>query len=407
MGCCSIVSGKPTASVRERYADHVPADYYTCIAVWEWIAREAVSGSNTTARSLTCAWHDCSCSAPAVSWTHSYRQPTIFGYMYSTITIDRQPFDVAPPLLVGLQVDTYRPDWLAGDLWQDWHGDNAKDFWAETLAHPFASMQLSNGSYISVSEIYMHDEILLDEASIIKTGRCIADEAYSWGFSSLLLLTSCCYTIAFALALILLQTDVYWNSRHDREHQSHSIYTDVLYLAEELKKTFGQNIEDHMKSPESFEKRVNRWKQGLRLDVRELPLSRWQEWRLFRAMKRADRKAKIAPALVNTYDPTLELRNLSSRTPGGSAIPDTACRGLIGGEGTESNFEAASRSDDRSTSGELAPSLAGVEIPAGGFGHDGMVLKEPAAESSLLRDEVSGGAVREGWSSRDRLQRSD
>jgi hypothetical protein len=327
--------------------------------------------------------------------------------MSSTITIDKQPLDVAPPLLVGLQADTYGPGWLAGDLWQDWHGDNARDFWAETLAYPFFSMLLSNGSYISTSAIYMHDEILLDEASIIKTGRCIADEAYSWGFSSLLLLTFCCYTIAFALALILLQTDVYWNSRHDREHQSHSIYTDVLYLAGELKNTFGQNVEDHMKSPESFEKRVHRWKQGLRLDVRDLPLSRWQEWRLSRARKRADRKAKSAPALVNTHDPTFELRNLSSRTPGGSAVSDTAYHGLIGGEGTASSFEAASRSDDRSTSGELAPSLVGVQIPTGGFGHDGMVLEEPAAESSLLRGDVSGGAVREGWSSRDRLQRSD
>lgn len=60
--------------------------------------------------------------------------------------------------------------------------------------------------------------------------------------------------------------------RHDRDHRSHSIYTDVLYLAEELKNTFGHNIEDHMQSPKTFEKRVERWKQGLRLDVRELPL---------------------------------------------------------------------------------------------------------------------------------------
>jgi hypothetical protein len=180
--------------------------------------------------------------------------------MSSTITIDRQPLDVAPPLVVGLQQYINSPDWLDGDLWQDWHGDNARDFWAETSTYQVSNLLLTDGSYISISGLYMHDEILLDEASIIKTGRCIADDAYSWGFSSLLLLTFCCYTIAFALALIVLQTDVYWNSRHDRDHQSHSIYTDVLYLAEELKKTFGHNVEDHLRSPKSFDKKVEDWK---------------------------------------------------------------------------------------------------------------------------------------------------
>jgi hypothetical protein len=256
--------------------------------------------------------------------------------MSSTVTIDGQLLDVAPPLVVGLQTLGFRPDWLRGDLWQDWHGDNARDFWAETSIEQGSELQLLNGSYISVSGIYMHDEILLDEASIIKTGRCIADEAYSWGFSSLLLLTFCCYIIAFALALIVLQTDVYWNSRHDRDHQSHSIYTDVLYLAEELKKTFGHNVEDHLRSPKSFDKKVEERKQGLRLDVRELLLSRWQEWRQSRAAKRSIRKANVAPP--NSDDPSLELRNMAPRKLRKSAVSDTAYHGLIGGDGAESNL---------------------------------------------------------------------
>jgi hypothetical protein len=331
MGCCSIVSGKPTASIRERYADHVPPDYFTCRAVLYWVTHEIeeywvtheieeVRELNITARSLMCAWHNCSCSAPVVSWNFSYYQPSLFSRMSSTITIDRQLLDVAPPLLVGLQKESYQPDWLSGDLWQDWHGDNTRDFWAETAVYQSYDLPLSNGTHHSVSEIYLHDEILLDEASIIKTSRCIADEAYSWGFSSLLLLTFCCYTIAFALALILLQTDVYWNSRHDREHQSHSIYTDVLYLAEEIKNTFGNNVEDHLRSPKAFDKKVEDWKQGLRLDVRELPPSRWQEWRQSRAAKRSVRKANVAPP--NSDDTSLELRNRGLRKLRKSAVSD-------------------------------------------------------------------------------------
>ena len=231
-----------------------------------------------------------SCRTVESTWLWPF-QP--FRNMSSTITIDRQPLDVAPPLSVGLQQYIYTPDWLSGDLWQDWHGENARDFWAETSTYHDAYNSLTNGTRHSVLEIYLQDDILLDEASIIKTGRCIADEAYSWGFSSLLMLTFCCYTIAFALALVLLQTDVYWNSRHDRDHQPHSIYTDVLYLAEELKKTFGHNVEDHLRSPKAFDKRVERWKQGLKLDVRELPLSKWQEWRQSWAAKRSNRKASI------------------------------------------------------------------------------------------------------------------
>lgn len=374
MVCCSIVSGKPTASIRERYADHVPPDYFTCQAVLMWVIHEVakVEELNTTARSITCAWHNCSCSAPVVSWNNGLSRSIIYGHMSSTVTIDRQTLDVAPPLVVGLQQNTPRPDWLNGDLWHDWHGDNAKDFWAETITYQTSSLPLLNKSSISVSEVYMHDDILLDEASIIKTGRCIADEAYSWGFSSLLLLTFCCYTIAFALALILLQTDVYWNSRHDRDHQSHSIYADVLYLAEELKKTFGHNVEDHVRSPEAFDKRVEKWKQGLKLDVRELPLSRWQEWRQSQAAMHSHRKAKIAS----------ELRNMSPHDREKySAVSVTMYDRLILGWRAKSNIEATSRSNLGTTmSGELVPSLAGSPVSTEGLVVEVSVHRDAAIE---------------------------
>jgi hypothetical protein len=325
--------------------------------------------------------------------------------MSSNITIDGQSWDLAPPLMIGFQSRYSDPHWLTEDYWRDWHGVSARDFWAGTFATPSTTVFMSNGSYTMYQpRIYMHNEILLDEASIIDTGRCIADEAYSWGFSSLLLLTFCCYTIAFTLALIVLQTDVYWNSRYDRDHQSHSIYTDVLYLAEELKNAFGQNVEDHTRSPKAFDRKVGNWRQGLRLDVRELPLSRWQEVAAERANWEANlAKAKIAReaylakteiARANAGPFGLELRILEPRNCEGSAR-----------DGAESRLQVVSRSDYRTTAEEPAPSLADVQTPTEGSVHDGMSLEDPVAESSLLGGDISGGAVHEGWVSRDRLLR--
>jgi hypothetical protein len=324
--------------------------------------------------------------------------------MSSTITIEGTSWELlAPPLNVRLRGFTDLPDWLLDESPQETrYWQNSSSFWADA--------QTGLARFERVSEdTYMHNETVLKEFIVKETGRCIAEDAYAWGFSSLLLLTFCCYTFLFALALILLQTDIYWNSRHDRDRQSHSIYTDMLYLAEELKNTFGHNIEAHMQSPKAFEKRVGEWKQGLRLDVRELPLSRWHEWRLSRATKRANRKAKTAPALSNAHDPTLELRNLNSHNRGGSAVSDTVYHGLIGRDGGESSFEAGSRSERRSASEELAPSLApslvGVQIPTRGFSHDCTVLEGPVAKSPLLADVGSEDAGTIGRNLQDQLSR--
>jgi hypothetical protein len=136
------------------------------------------------------------------------------------------------------------------------------------------------------TKVYMHGDSLFNATTIKKEGRCVVDDAYSWGFSSLLLLTFCCYTMAFALGLILLQTDVYWHSRHDRDHQSYSIYTDVLFLAEELRAVFGNNTKDHMASPKLFRKKAESTKQGVRLEVSTLPLSRAEEAKSYRSVFR-------------------------------------------------------------------------------------------------------------------------
>jgi hypothetical protein len=235
---------------------------------------------STTARSLVCSSHNCSCSVPPLVYDH-YDGGTsnFFNNTASTIAIDGHLRDLPAPVLeVGLKSAVYAPDWLIKGFK---HRDpqNASDFWSDSLADARFGrfISLDGEWYFGSKETrYMYNDTFLAATAIVDNSRCIAEDAYSWGFSSLLLLTFCCYTSAFGLALILLQTDVYWNSRNDRNYQSHSIYTDVLYLAAELKNTFGQDIED-MQSPKAFAKQVGNWKQGLRLDVGELPLSRWQE----------------------------------------------------------------------------------------------------------------------------------
>jgi len=294
--------------------------------------------------------------------------------MTSTIVIDGQTWNLsAPPLNIGVRLldisYKYHEEHHPG-LDDDWKV--ASEFWYGIFVNPTLFSVNLIGDFTS-DELFTYNDALIEESVIEKTGRCIAQDEYAWGFSSLLLLTFCCYTSAFALALILLQTDVYWNSRHDRDHWSHSMYTDVLYIAEELKKTFGQNVEDHMESPKAFDKRVGSCKQGLRLDVRELPLSRWQEWRISRATKRANRKTKIA--LASATQSTLELRNLSSHHRGES---DSKYHGLIGDDGAESSIEVVFRPDRRSTTGELEPSLAG---------------RQTSTEGSVLEDSISEKAA--------------
>jgi hypothetical protein len=184
--------------------------------------------------------------------------------------------------------------------------------------------------------------------------------------------------------LILLQTDVYWNSRHNREHQSHSIYTDVLYLAEELKKTFGHNVEDHVRSPKVFDKKVEDWKQGLRLDVRKLPLSRWQKWRQSQASMHSHRKAKIASELLNMSPRDRERY---------SAVSVTMYDRLRAGWRAKSNIEATSRSNlGTTTSEELVPSLAGAPVSTEG----------PLVEVSVHRDAA---IELQDWAPQTRLPR--
>jgi hypothetical protein len=314
--------------------------------------------SNETQFTLACARHKCSCSARDVQLPRdseiqtladyteymNTRGPDVFANMTSTITISGQLWELpAPPLAIG----------LAGYMAGQFGGRNSSttktsmDYSARSEQDESLPVFSGNNRFAVWNTAYWNNGTAYDEDTVKRTGRCVSEDAYSWGFSSLLLLTFCSATIAFALALILLQTDVYWNSRSDRFHQTHSIYTDVLYLAEELKASFGGDIKDHARSPETFGKEVERQKQGLRLEVDGLPLSRWK---LARAAKVAPRNGRAAPEYTDSL--ARELRRLSSRDGDQLAVPTMEYKALTSTVRSESQLEAAASPDRGSTVGE-------------------------------------------------------
>lgn len=263
---------------------------------------------------LTCAHHECSCSldrskvpAPGAG---PYARGILFNYIESSITIAGKRHDLrARPLTLGLA--SYLDIWDEPPALLNTRFGNATDFWSGVTVSPYngGAFTLSDSSSFR-SDAYMSSNGTdARRATILRTGRCVAQDAYSWGFSSLLLLTFCSYTLLFALLLILLQTDVYWNSRHDRAHQHHSIYTDVLYLAEELKNAFGCDVDAHMRAPKAFAARIESRKQGLRLDPDNLPLSslfsRWRGSRMSFSRSRT--------AVPGAKEPVHELRALKAR----------------------------------------------------------------------------------------------
>jgi hypothetical protein len=347
MAYLSTVSSARELYNRACYTRLLLADYYTCLGViLSVIYLETID--KTTDYYLKCARHECSCSArevpdPQYSDFKGYdefilaRRLNISAVMTSNISINGTLWELpAPPLMIGLAsfttgIYSRSIDSTTNTSMNCWKGAEVQGVEQPTF--------LFSDSSEAPNTAYWNNGTMFDEDTIKRTGRCISEDAYSWGFSSLLLLTFCCFTIVFALTLILLQTDVYWNSRHDRSHQTHSVYTDVLYLAEELKASFGGNIKDNARSPVAFGKEVERQKLGLRLEVDGLPLSRWHERSLTKAANAAMRKGRAA--LEHADDLAHELRSLRSGNGEPLAAPATEYKALTSTVRSESQLGAS------------------------------------------------------------------
>lgn len=341
------------------------------------VLKETAPGStkHTLNHNFDCAFHNCSCSiaanvqlSPCIGYDYEgYKacmNNAIWAAMTSTIVINGTRWEPSPALDITTEVSSW---------WNPWNGDseydtrNTSDYWTNATAYIFPPHSYSDWQSKDRFRVYAHNSTVFNESTIRETGRCVAEDAYSWGFSSLLLLTFCLYTVLFAMTLVLLQTDVYWNSRHDRIHQSHSVYTDVLYLADELRARFGSTLGGHAQPPTKVEKMVEQAKHGLNIDVSELPLSRWQEWRLSRKAKssklstRGRILSKILPLARRSGDSLgHKVRRLSSNGSTQPAQSDTEDRTLESEASLTSRLEAA---DPRSSSDRNAPVHAVVDTP--------------------------------------------
>lgn len=349
-------------------------DYLTCYAVILLTTDE--QSTKNESYDFDCAFHECSCSMRASERASeqlslcdkkSYpsdrecRKNALSTMTTSTVVLNGTSWELSPPLDVHFRVsfsDTRRDQSNINQRCL-----NVSDCWFGY------DLNLTETEYMQKQRIsaFSHNGTGFNDTTIRETGRCVAEDAYSWGFSSLLLLTFCIYTICFAFALILLQTDVYWNSKYDRVHRSHSIYTDVLYLADELRAEFGSTMQGHAQSPTKVERMVEHAKHGLNIDVTGLPLSRWQEWRLSRQPRfskppsRGGILSKIMPLARRSGDSLgHKLRRLSSNGSTHLAQSDTQNRTLDSEASFSSRLEAT---DPRSSSDGNAPVHSVVGTP--------------------------------------------
>ncbi|KAK5112828.1 hypothetical protein LTR85_011162 [Meristemomyces frigidus] len=174
-------------------------------ALWENVLGNATENryANLTS-SLTINGTGCSFTIPAHT---RYDLPNgtyvdIGSSLSSAITVHNTTWDLAPP---PLYIDPYNKD--------------DQEFFA------------------------LGDE-LIEGAVVIESLVCEPASAYQWGFSSQLLFTFCILSIVFAAIMTTLHLDAYWNGHSERSRRPTNVYRDVLDLAQELRKQFGEDAQD-------------------------------------------------------------------------------------------------------------------------------------------------------------------
>lgn len=171
--------------------------------------------------------------------------------MTSAIAINNQSWELsAPPLNVA--VWTRLDDSDEGE-WTALNGSNGT-IWPDMTTNLF------------------FNDTPFDHKTFERRSSCVADKRYSWGFSSLLLLSFCGYTLAFVLTLVVLQTEVYWYSRVERFDPSYNLFQDILDIAAALNAKFGDDLKGI--SGKELHKKILRHKGGMSLRVDDLPSPR-------------------------------------------------------------------------------------------------------------------------------------
>jgi hypothetical protein len=298
------------------------ADYATCVGVL-LAARAPLSDKSRTplegTLTFTCADHDCSCSVPVERANRGLSVGEILMVLTSNITIGGRNWELpSPPLDIGTPLkfptdDDFTLGTSAGAIWSN------KTFQLDLPGHATTTR---TGEYGSPFPRFANDHTAVDEVAVVATGRCISLKAYSWGFSSLLLFTFCCATIFFAAILLTLEFDIYWHGR-STACESHSIYKDVLFLADELRARFGDNVASF--SRQALDDKVAKDKKGIGFELAEQPLSRRQIHRLATATDRWEQQLAAEAELSEATQFTRLLtaaRNARVKDDGGRAMAE-------------------------------------------------------------------------------------
>lgn len=153
-------------------------------------------------------------------------------------------------------------------------------------------------------KLWTYNNRTYDDTTLKDTTRCIASDQYSWGFSSMLLLTFCLYTCLFAMALIALQAEVYWYSQSDRLNLSTSIYADILFLADAMQTRFGKGV--WSLSVKELDKKISDHRGGISVDLEPLPRSRMERHMMHRSVGAEHRAEAVMDRELVAMRPDLE-----------------------------------------------------------------------------------------------------
>lgn len=137
------------------------------------------------------------------TWSKTPYYYNVEDYMSSTIVIRNTTYRPDAPIILEYNLDGYGPEQSTKFTWDS---DN----------------KTATGAYLET------------------IGKCLPSKDYMWGFSSLLLFIFCMLTVAVLLLLIILHYDAYCNSMADQYKLNISPYRDVLDLADELRKHYGE-----------------------------------------------------------------------------------------------------------------------------------------------------------------------
>lgn len=140
--------------------------------------------------------------------------------------------------------------------------------------------QIHTGSVGTATINYMSTGNLTFSSDYLRANsKCEPSDKYEWGFSSLLLLVFCLFTIIFAMILTALHADAFWNSRADRHEYDVNHFRDAVDIVYELRDNYVEDSILHMPARELVQGLHDRDK-SMQLDIKELPPSRSEQWRL-------------------------------------------------------------------------------------------------------------------------------